>query len=32
LLHAALDRLADAVEASLDMGRLAAILEGNNWK
>jgi adenosylcobyric acid synthase len=30
LLHAALDRLADAVEASLDMRRLAAILEENN--
>jgi adenosylcobyric acid synthase len=32
LLHAALDRLADAVEASLDMGRLAVILEENNQK
>jgi adenosylcobyric acid synthase len=32
LLHAALDRLADTVEASLDMGRLAAILKGNNLK
>jgi adenosylcobyric acid synthase len=30
LLRAALDRLADAVEAALDMRRLAAILEGND--
>jgi len=32
LLHAALDRLSDAVEAALDMRRLAAILEENNQK
>ncbi len=30
LQHTSLDRLADAVEASLDMGRLATILEANN--
>jgi adenosylcobyric acid synthase len=31
-LSSALDRLADAVEGALDMGRLAAILEENNLK